>query len=202
MTLSLILAQSENRVLGRDNDLPWHLPADLKRFKKLTVGHTMVMGRKTWESIGRPLPRRRSLVLSRDPDFWAEGAEVFRDLDEALAAQLHFAPFDGGQKRFAERHGRNAAPEEIFVIGGASLFAESLPRADRLYLTWVHADVEGDVFCPELDLSAFKRIESTRHQADARHDYPFTFETWHRLDGHRSDGPRLDAAGPGNGEGS
>ena len=176
MTLSLILAQSENRVLGRDNDLPWHLPADLKRFKKLTVGHTMVMGRKTWESIGRPLPRRRSLVLSRDPDFRAEGAEVFRDLDEALAA---------------------APGEEVFVIGGASLFAESLPRADRLYLTWVHADVEGDVFCPELDLSAFERIESTRHPADARHAYAFTFETWHR-----SDGPHLDAVGSGNGEGS
>ena len=162
MTLSLILALSENRVLGRDNDLPWHLPADLKRFKKLTVGHTLVMGRKTWESIGRPLPRRRSLVLSRDPEYRAEGAEVFPDLDAALAA----TPTD----------------DEVFVIGGASLFGESLSRADRLYLTWVHGEIEGDVVCPELDLGAFEQTEQVRHPADDRHAYPYTFETWRRLD--------------------
>lgn len=160
MELSLILALSENRVIGRDNDLPWHLPKDLKRFKRLTTGHTLVMGRKTWESIGRPLPKRRSLVLSRDTNFRVEGGEVFQDLGAALRTVA-----DGDQ---------------VFVIGGASVFAEALPLAQRLDLTRVHATVDGDVVCPDLGLDAFRLAESEFHDADARHAHAFTFEVWKR----------------------
>ena len=155
MRISLIVAMAENRVIGRDGRLPWHLPKDLKRFKKLTVGHPMVMGRKTFESIGRPLPKRRSLVLSRDPAYRPPGAEVAASLPEALA--------------------RLAADEEAFVIGGARVFAEALPLAERLYLTLVHAEVAGDVRFPEIDAAAWKLLASERHTADDRHAYDFSF---------------------------
>ena len=127
MSISIIVAASENGVIGRDGDLPWHLPADLKRFKKLTLRHAVVMGRKTYqsilESLGRPLPKRRSIVLSRDPGCQASGAEIASGLDQALKLA--------------------AGDDEIFVIGGASVFAEALPKADRLYLTRVHAEGRG-----------------------------------------------------------
>lgn len=158
--LSLILALAKNRVIGRDNDLPWHLPRDLQHFKRLTTGHTLLMGRRTWESIGRPLPKRRSLVLSRNPAFDAVGAEVFPDLTSALDA--------------------TTADEQVFVIGGASLFAEALPLADRLLLTRIHAEVEGDVRCPDLGLDAFRRLEHEDHPADERNVHAMTFETWRR----------------------
>lgn len=157
--LSLILARADNGVIGRHNDLPWHLPDDLKHFKRLTLDHAILMGRKTWQSIGRPLPRRRSLVLSRDPLFSAEGAEVFPQLTSALAA------VDGSP---------------IFVIGGAGLFAETLPLADDLHLTRVHAEVEGDVVLDALDLSSWRRLSAEPHPRDERHAHPFTFEHWRR----------------------
>lgn len=158
--LSLILAMADNRVIGRDNDLPWYLPADLKHFKRLTIGHTVIMGRKTHESIGRPLPRRRSLVISRQADYRADGVEVAGSLQEAL----DLAGDDG----------------EVFVIGGASLFAEALPRVDRLYLTRVHAEVAGDVVCPPLDEDSWTLVEEERHEADERHAHAFTFQTYDR----------------------
>lgn len=160
MKLSLILAMAENRVIGRGNDLPWHLPADLKRFKALTLDHAIVMGRRTFESIGRPLPRRRSIVISRDPAYAADGVEVAHSLDEAL--QLA------------------AGDDEVFVIGGAAVFAAALPRADRLYLTRVHAEAEGDVTCPPLDDGSWKLLSEERHEADERHAYPFTFQVYER----------------------
>ncbi len=160
MRLSLILAMAENRVIGRDGALPWRLPADLKHFKTLTVDHTIVMGRKTWKSIGRPLPRRRSIVLTRDPGYHAEGAEMASSLDEALELA--------------------AGDDEVFIIGGAGVFAEVLPRAGRVYLTRVHAEVEGDVTCPPLDDGCWELTGEERHEADERHAYPFTFEVWER----------------------
>ena len=160
MRLSLILAMAENRVIGRDNDLPWRLPADLKRFKRLTLDHTIVMGRKTFESLPKLLPRRRSIVVSRNPSYRAEGAEVAGSLDEALALA------DG--------------EAEVFVIGGAALFAEALPRASRLYLTRVHAEVDGDVRCPPLDEGSWQLVEEERHDADERHAYDFTFQVFER----------------------
>ncbi len=132
MRISLIVAVADNGVIGVDGDLPWRLSADLRRFKALTVGHTVVMGRKTHESIGRPLPHRRNLVLSRRPDYRAEGCEVFADLPSAIEAA------------------RAAGESELFVIGGAAVYAEALPLADRLHLTRVRMEPEGDTRFPAL----------------------------------------------------
>jgi dihydrofolate reductase len=131
VTVSLIWAEAADRVIGRDGTLPWHLPEDLRRFKALTTGATVVMGRATWESLPpsvRPLPGRRNIVLSRTPDFEAPGAEVFTSLDAAL----------------------DAADGDVWVMGGASVYAEALPRADRIVRTRLHVAVDGDVRAPEV----------------------------------------------------
>ena len=174
MKVSLIMAVSENRVIGRCGELPWHLPADLRHFKRLTVGHTLVMGRRTFESIGRPLPKRRSVVLSRHSAFSAPGVSVARDLEQALTV--------------AARLEREAVGEggEVFVIGGAAVFAAALPRAERIYLTLVHADVEGDVFlpsdlpCPPWNGDDWSLESDERHPADERHEHAFSFRLYER----------------------
>ena len=140
--ITLIVAMAENRCIGRDGGLPWHIPADLKRFKAVTMGHPMIMGRKTFQSIGRVLPGRPNIIVTRDPDFRVEGAEVVKSFDEALDA--------------AARHGTG----EIMVIGGAEIFACALPLADRLDICHVHAEVPGDVFFPDVDPSHW--IETCR----------------------------------------
>lgn len=138
--ISIIVALSENRVIGRDNRLPWHIPDDLKRFKRLTTGHAIIMGRKTYESIGRPLPQRTNIIITRDKTFSVEGCVVVHSLDEAV--------------RFAQKL---EGPEgEIFIIGGGQIFEQALPLVDRLYLTVVRGTHEGDVFFP--DYSAFKTV--------------------------------------------
>ncbi len=136
MTLAIIVACSRNRVIGRDNGLPWHLPEDLKHFKAVTMGKPMIMGRKTFESIGRPLPGRTTLVVTRQPDWGAEGVVVCRNLDEALEVANKFVP---------------AEDPEIIVAGGEEIYRQCLPLADRIYLTRVETEVEGDAFFPELD---------------------------------------------------
>ena len=160
MKISLLVAVSENRIIGKGGGLPWHLPADLKRFKRLTLGHAVIMGRRTFESIGRPLPKRRSIVLSRDPAYAPAGAETAAGLDAALALA--------------------AGEDEVFVIGGSEVFAEALPRADRLYLTRVHAEVEGDVVFDGLDLGAWELVSTERREADERHAHAFSFEVYAR----------------------
>lgn len=160
MTVSLLAAMAENRVIGRDNDLPWHLPDDLRRFKQLTMGHRIIMGRRTFESIGRPLPGRHSVVLSRDPSYRAAGATTAGSLEEALAAV--------------------PAGEEAFVIGGAEVFRLALPRTGRIYLTIVHADIEGDVRLPPCQEEDWALVEDRYHSADARHAYPFSFRRYER----------------------
>ena len=160
MELSLLCALAENDVIGRDGDLPWHLPKDLRRFKRLTTGGVILMGRRTWESIGHPLPRRRSLVLSHDRSFQPAGAEVLGSFQEALE-QAAKAP-------------------EIFVIGGATVYSEALPRAHRLYLTRVHAEVAGDVRFPSFDPADWELTEEEHHRADERHAFPFSFCTYRR----------------------
>ncbi len=168
MTIQVIVAMAENRVIGRGGDLPWHLPADLEHFKKLTLGQVVIMGRKTHESIvrrlGRPLPKRRSLVLSRarqaSPLHLTPGVEVASSLEQALELAADEA--------------------EVFVIGGAAVFAEALPLAERLYLTRVHAETRGDVFFPEIDAESWRLISEQRHEADERHAYPFSFEVYQR----------------------
>ena len=171
MRVSLVVAMADGGVIGRGGnppyDLPWHLPADLARFKRLTTGHAIVMGRKTFESIGRPLPRRHSVVITRDPEYRYDGplrrgaaVTVVHGLEEALASV--------------------AGEEEVFVIGGAEVFALALPRAERIYLTRVHAEVAGDARFPDLDWGAWERVAAERREADERHAHAFTFDLWER----------------------
>jgi len=161
--VSVIVALDEAGTIGRDGGLPWHLPDDLRRFKALTMGHVLLMGRRTCESIGRALPGRRSLVLSRTPGYRAPaGVEVVPDLDTALA--------------------RAAGAERLFVIGGAAVFRAALPLADELLVTQVHAAVPGDVRFPEVDWEAWSLVEDDFHAADARHPIPFSFRRFVRRD--------------------
>lgn len=152
--ISLIVAMDRNRLIGRDGDLPWRLPNDLKHFRRLTVGKTVLMGRRTWESLRRPLPERDNWVLTRDPAFAAPGCRVFRSLDEVLAAHMQ---------------------GELMVIGGAELYRQTLPLADRLYLTEVDAALEGDTHFPLLPAGQWCERGAESHPADDRHPYAYRF---------------------------
>lgn len=152
---------AENRVIGKGGGLPWHLPKDLQHFKKLTVDHTVIMGRKTFAEIKHPLANRRNVVISRDPEFHPRGAAVVPSLEEALAL--------------------GATEPEVFVIGGGEVFRLALPRADRLYLTVIHADVPGDTFFPPLDQAAWVLEEEEHHPADEKHAHAFSFRRYRRL---------------------
>jgi dihydrofolate reductase len=156
----LIAAVARNSVIGRDNALPWRLKADLARFRAHTLGHPVLMGRKTWESLGRPLPGRRNLVLTRQPGYTAQGAEVFASADEALAAVSDAA--------------------KIFVIGGAEIYRALLPWADTLLLTEVAAEVTGDAHFPAFDRARFRETSRTPHPADADNEYAFDFVEYRR----------------------
>ena len=157
--VSLIAAMSENRVIGRGGHLPWRLPDDLKYFKQLTLGHAVIMGRRTFESIGRPLPQRRSIVVSRSLSTPPHlQIEIVRTLHDAM--QL--------------------AGDAAFVIGGAMLYAEAIPRAAVLHLTELDDSVEGDTFFPPLDRSQWRVVEESRHPRDDRHALAFTFRTYRR----------------------
>lgn len=153
--LTLIAALSRGGVIGMNNALPWRLPEDLKRFKALTLGHPIIMGRKTWDSLGRPLPGRENIVISRQPAFQPEGAHRAPDLSGALA--------------LAQATGT----DEIFIIGGGEIFQQSLPQARRLQLTEIDHDFEGDVFFPDFDRSQWRETLRTRHRAEAGFDYDF-----------------------------
>lgn len=159
--LSQIVAIGRNRVIGAGNALPWRLPDDLAHFKRLTLGKPVLMGRKTWESLGRPLPGRDNLVLTRDPGYRAVGATVFASLDIALAA-CRDVP-------------------EVMLIGGAELYAQTLPICDRLYLTEVDAAPDGDAFFPALDPADWRETAAEPHPADARHAHAFTWRTLERV---------------------
>ncbi|GAB6388605.1 dihydrofolate reductase [Stutzerimonas marianensis] len=163
--LAMIAALADNRVIGRDNRMPWHLPADLKHFKAMTLGKPIVMGRKTWDSLGRPLPGRLNLVVSRQPGLQLEGAETFTSLDAALVR--------------AEQWARGQGVDEVMLIGGAQLYAQALQRAQRLYLTRIHTTPEGDAFFPAFDETQWQRVDSQAHPAEG--DAPaYRFETWQR----------------------
>lgn len=157
--VSLVAAVARNGVIGRDNDLPWRLPDDLRRFKEITLGKPVVMGRRTFESIGRPLPGRENRVVSRRAGFTASGCSVFSSLHEALAG------IEG----------------EVMVIGGGQVYAEALPLAQRLYLTEVDAEVEGDARFPALDPTAWRESGRERHPADERHVHSFVFRVLERV---------------------
>lgn len=157
--ITLIAALASNGVIGRDNSLPWRLKADLARFKALTLGHPILMGRKTWESLGRPLPGRRNMVVTRNPDYQADGAEIFATPEAAL---------------------RELGDGPLFVIGGAELYRQMLPLADRLQLTEVQADVEGDAHFPTFDHGEFVETARASHPADADNQFAFDFVDYQR----------------------
>ncbi len=164
MTLvSIVVAADEHGGIGRAGGLPWHLPEDLKRFKALTLGKPIVMGRRTWDSIGRPLPGRRSLVVSRQSGLAPEGAEAFDSLEAALQAA--------------------AGAPEVCVIGGAEIYRQALRHADLIHLTRVHASVEADTFFPPLDAAAWEEVAREDRPADARLAHAYSFLTLRRVGG-------------------
>lgn len=154
MIISAIVAMSENRVIGINNQLPWHLPADFQYFKKITMGKPIIMGRKTFESIGKVLPGRLNIIVTRDQNYHAENARVTHSLQDALSL---------------------ADQNEMMVIGGAQLFKEALPKIHRLYLTLVHAHIEGDSFFPEINSQDWKEISREDHVKDEKNRYDYSF---------------------------
>ncbi|NEV62050.1 dihydrofolate reductase [Thiorhodococcus minor] len=160
-SLAVVAAVADNGVIGRDNTLPWRLPADLAHFRQLTLGKSIVMGRRTWESLPGLLPRRRHIVLTRDPQFRAEGCVVLTSLDAAIA--------------------ETAGEAELMVVGGASLYAEAIPLASRLHLTLVHTQAEGDTYFPEWDSSAWREVSRVARPRDARNAFEMSFLELERM---------------------
>jgi len=163
MQIILIAAFTDNRVLGKDNQLIWHLPEDLKNFKRLTSGHPIIMGRKTYESLGKPLPNRTNIIITRNTDYQAAGCVVTTSLSEALekAAQT--------------------GTDKAFVIGGGEIYTQALPLANLMYLTHVHTTLEGDTFFPEFSASEWECAESQHFERDEKHAYAFDIVTWQRV---------------------
>ncbi len=155
MRIALIAAMAENHVIGRNNQLPWRIPADLKHFKVLTMGKPIIMGRKTYESIGRPLPGRVNIVLTGDVTYRAEGCEVVHSIAQALQVA--------------------GAVEEAMIVGGSDLYRQTIGDADRLYLTLVKAEVEGDAWFPEIDSRQWREIKREAHRADDSNQYDYAF---------------------------
>ena len=166
MTLSLIAALATNRVIGKNGAIPWHIPEDMRYFKRITTGQPIIMGRKTYDSIGRPLPNRDNIVVTRNPQFSAPGLHVAHSLKDALEQ--------------AEEALRGAPRNEVFSIGGARLYADALPQADKLYLTYVHREVEGDTFFPRIDEGAWLETEREDH-ISAKAETPFSFVVLERV---------------------
>lgn len=161
MNLSIIVAVSSNHVIGLRNRLPWHLPADLKYFKKITTGHAVIMGRKTFESMGKPLPGRKNIVITRQDDYKADGTFVVHSLDHASA----LCPPD----------------DESFIIGGAEIIHQSMEVVNRIYLTRIHHAFEGDTFFPEPDPGRWKEVSAESHEPDEKNAYAYTFFQYERI---------------------
>ncbi len=157
---SILVAMTPDRVIGRGGALPWHLPADLRRFKRLTMGHHIIMGRKTFESLTRELPGRTMIILTRQRAETSCASRRVHSLDEALTA--------------------SKGDDEVFVVGGAAVYREALPRADRIYQTLVHANVPGDTWFPEFAELEWQVVEQEHQDADARNEYPMTFRVLDR----------------------
>jgi len=161
LKLALIVAMAQNRVIGINNNLPWYLPNDLKYFKAVTMGKPVIMGRKTHESIGKPLPGRTNIVITRDTAFQAEGCKIVHSLPEAIELAESICLIDGG--------------EEVIVMGGAQIYELALADTDRLYLTKVHADVEGDAFFPEVDKQRWQEVAREDYNAEGPNPYDYSF---------------------------
>lgn len=166
MKLSIICAMDENLVIGRKNSLPWHLPEDLKHFKRTTMGNCIIMGRKTFESIGRPLPGRTNIIVTRNRDYEVENARVVDSLGDAIELAENISHIDGS--------------DEAFVIGGAELYKHALPLAERLHLTMVHAEVEGDTYFPAIDTSEWLEVSRQRFDADQHNPYDYSICVFER----------------------
>lgn len=164
MIVSAIVAMARNRIIGRNNEIPWYLSDDLKFFKKTTLNHHIIMGRKSFLSIGRPLPKRTNVIVTRDPFFAATGCLVAHSVEEALGIA-----YDNGET-------------EAFIIGGGQIYAQSADLWDRLYLTEVDAEIEGDVYFPELDWSEWKTVSSRKYHQDIRNDHAFVIKQLERID--------------------
>ncbi|MCI4648279.1 dihydrofolate reductase [Phaeodactylibacter sp.] len=163
MTLSAIVAIDKNSVIGKDDDIPWHLPADLKYFKRRTLNHHIIMGRKTFESIGRPLPKRTNIIVTRNPFFVASNCLVAGSLQEAIDLA------------------RNNGEDEAFIIGGGTIYEQAMPIIDRLYLTEVDTTVEGgEVFFPEVNAAIWSEVYSEAHQPDEKNPHAYTFKVLER----------------------
>ena len=163
MIVSAIAAVDRNQVIGKDNGIPWYLPADLQYFKRTTLGHHVIMGRKSFESIGRPLPRRTNIVVTRDLFFTASNCLVAHSLEEAISIAVE------------------NEETEAFVIGGGEIYRQSMPFLDRVYLTRVDIEVEGDVFFPELPAEEWKLVSSEPHGQDKKNPMTYAFEVYERL---------------------
>jgi dihydrofolate reductase len=159
MTISLIVAKSNNNVIGKNNQLIWHLPADLKHFKTITMGHTVVMGRKTYESMMKPLPGRTNVVITRQDNYHPEGITIEPSLEDAL---------------------KDLKVEEVFIIGGGEIFKQAMAVANKLYITEIHADFEGDTFFPEINQNVWVKTEEEKHLKDEKNPYDYTYITYQR----------------------
>ncbi|MDP2607824.1 MULTISPECIES: type 3 dihydrofolate reductase [unclassified Oceanobacter] len=167
MKLSLIVALSRNHTIGLDNQLPWHLPGDLKYFRDSTMGKPVVMGRKTHESIGRALPGRANIVISRQPDYQADGVAVVDSLECAI--------------ELAARLALQTDADEAMIMGGAEIYRQVLPLVERMYLTEVDADIEGDAFFPDFDRSEWRELSSEAHGPSDTNPYPYRFVVYDRI---------------------
>lgn len=163
--IKILVACDENSVIGKDNQLIWHLPADLKRFKSLTTGHVILMGRKTYESIGKPLPNRTTIVITRQADFQAEGTIIAHSVDEAILKA------------------KSLSREDIFIVGGAEIYTVSMALADQILLTQLHDIFEGDAFFPEISPETWEIVDRERGQTDEKNPFQYSFITYQKKDG-------------------
>lgn len=162
--ISIIVAVSENNVIGKDNDITWHFPGDMKYFKSKTQGHVVIMGRKTFESMGaKPLKNRENIVVTRQRDYSKQGIEVVNSLENAL------------------EKAKTYNDDETFIIGGGEIYRQALPFTDRVYLTRIHAEYEGDTYFPELLPNKWDLVSEERHEADGKHAHPFSFLVYERV---------------------
>ena len=163
MTISLVVAASENNAIGKNNQLIWHLPNDLKFFKNITWGFPVIMGRKSFESVNKPLPGRTNIVITTNPDWKVETVIVVKNLKDAI-------------QKAAETNSK-----QIFIIGGGDIYKQSMDIADSIYITRVHADLEGDTFFPEIDRSKWKLTSNQDFEADEKHEYSYSFQIWEKI---------------------
>ncbi|MEY3855490.1 MAG: Dihydrofolate reductase [Bacteroidota bacterium] len=163
--IKILVACDENRVIGKDNQLIWHLPADLKRFKSLTTGHVILMGRKTYESIGKPLPNRTTIVITRQVDFQAEGTITAHSVEEAILKA------------------KSLTREDIFIVGGAEIYSLSLALADQLLVTQLHDIFEGDAFFPEISADTWEIVDRERGVTDEKNPFQYSYITYQKIHG-------------------